>query len=93
MHCHYHDTSTRAKLLTKKATHLLQVSLIWRSILDVGTLKQKLTLGEKKTKIDDQFFTLHDLVPKLDLGKLNTRFETPVRRPHLPTHMHATDQP
>jgi hypothetical protein len=45
-----------------------QASLIWRSVLDIGTNKLKLTLGKKKNASVDQIFTFNDLVPKLHLG-------------------------
>jgi hypothetical protein len=52
---------------------LLQVSLIWRSILDIGYSKQKVLLGKKNGKSDDQIFALEDFVPILDLKRLTLR--------------------
>jgi hypothetical protein len=51
---------------------LLQVSLIWKSILDVGNAKTKLMLGRKSNDRDAQGFTLNELVPNLDLGTSST---------------------
>jgi hypothetical protein len=50
----------------------LQVSLVWRSILDTVDKKTKLTLGKKCQERDDQVLTLNELIPNLDLGKSST---------------------
>jgi hypothetical protein len=68
-------------LRTYKNNHnhkvLLQVSLIWRSILDIGYSKQKIFLGKKS----DQIFALDEFVPTLDLKRLalsaSSRFGSP----------------
>ncbi len=41
---------------------------MWRSVLDVGSAKLKLTVGKKNSVSEDQIFTINDIVPKLDLG-------------------------
>jgi hypothetical protein len=65
--------------------NLLQVSLIWRSILDTVGLKKKLTLGTKRSEREDQVFTLHELVPTLDLGKNSTLAQHSRLVKHKPT--------
>jgi hypothetical protein len=54
---------------------LLQVSLVWRSILDIGNLKTRLTLGQNGDEREAQVFALNELVPKLDLSRRSTLAE------------------